>query len=494
MPAFHEIVNGSGASNHTPGSMDIILSSFLIFLFVIFVFTPVVINSYAFSDDYFAIYHGMNDELRDVMGQIVAGGRPVYALFYYYAFHVVKCIADLRWLRAIGVSGIGAVAMVTYLTAIRSSLPRPAALAIALLVGLMPPFQVCAAWAVAAFYPWAAVLAFLAFRLIDGGSGASLGRSAIFGFFLLVGALAIYQPASTMFWFCAGLCWLCAPTPPVLARVGRACLVMLGALFVDYGLARLLPYIHGVSAPAARESLVTDIPSKIWWFIRQPLLDAVNLPFIRPNVLVGCVVGGAIVAGFWLWIKDDRNTRWTRVVLALALLPLSYLPNLVVREDWASYRTQIGLISLVLLYEAIAVSGWLRSARLERYTPIFAICAVVACAGLAARNVITEFVRPQVREYQLIEASLVGRRDIVHARNLYLTPAPLRTRLAVFACYDEFGIPSSHQPWAVQGIAWLVLRDLKSPAAALVAASQVGSARSAPAGYTVVDFGKALGG
>jgi hypothetical protein len=471
----------------------IILVGFILFFGIVYL--PVVFAVYAFTDDYFGVYQGITRHLNGVTEQIVVAGRPIYAALFYCSFHFMSRIGDLGWLRAIGVAGIAAVAMATWLAAERTSLARPLTIAVALLVGLMPPFQVYAAWAVTAFYPWAALSAIFAFQSIDGDEGhPQTIYSIILGFFLLVASLAIYQPASTMFWFCAGLSWLSAPKLPSLCRIARCGLVMAGALLADYTMAKVLPYFYGDFVPATRASIATDFLPKMWWFIGQPLQDALNLPLIQPSILGSLIVATFILTGLWLSGEGSWKARIARISLAVALLPLSYLPNLVINVDWTSYRTEIGLASLVLFYVATASVGWLRWARLEQKLPIVAGATVLACSALAVGNIVYEVILPQTKEYQLVTAYLGTNYAIGHARQLYLIQARRQDTLAPFVRYDEFGIPSSCQIWVLRGMAWLILRDLKSPAAALIATSQVGSGRLVPPGYTIVDFGKALHG
>ena len=53
-------------------------------------------------------------------------------------------------------------------------------------------------------------------------------------------------------------------------------------------------------------------------------------------------------------------TRAIRLALAAILLPLTYLPNLLVAENWSTYRTQVALTSLLWFYTAMALIGWLK--------------------------------------------------------------------------------------------------------------------------------------
>ena len=64
--------------------------------------------------------------------------------------------------------------------------------------------------------------------------------------------------------------------------------------------------------------------------------------------------------------------------------------------------------------------------------------------------------------------------------------------LAPVVRYDEFGLPSSSQPWVPQAMAWLILRNRHSRYADLVPSALTVRGGPAPAGCTVIDLGKAL--
>src|SRR5439155_8662015 len=95
-----------------------------------------------------------------------------------------------------------------------------------------------------------------------------------------------------------------------------------------------------------------------------------------------------------------------------ALIPLAYLPNLVSRESWGTFRTQgalAGLLGLYLLLGALgagrAAHGWIRArggddaARRAGHVGMVALTAGIAASLLvAARHVTTLFVKPQSAE------------------------------------------------------------------------------------------------
>lgn len=462
------------------------------FLFFAIVYIPVTTYTYGFADDYNILYSAATHNLQDLVVQVVSGGRPIYAALLKLTYQTMHGIVDLRWLRIFGVVGVAAVSTLSFLALAKSKLPKAVSLALALMIGLMPCFQVYSAWAVCAFYPWAALLAGLAFLNAD-REGPLFSRATALATALLAAALAIYQPAAMMFWAFAGFSWLGGSKAPDKATVIRIAAVVIAAFALDFAAAHALPFLlfHGVHA-AERTALVEDIPAKLWWFVTDPLRSALNLALIRPLSLLAYAMTAFIASGLWLAFGDERQTRPAKLFTALALIPLSYFPNLLVAVDSGAYRTQAGLASLVLLYGVIALGAWLRWANATRVFA-FAVCAATAiCAVAADRNVASGFTSPGAHEYKQIEAYLVRRTDLNTATQLYFVPPPWQDSQVGYMRYDEFGTLSSMETWVPQGMAWLILTAHNSTAARLVPTSKVGPAAEAPAGATVVNLDEAF--
>ena len=459
------------------------------FTFLI-VYSSSILVPYAFSDSYAVLYAAMRHQVSSEAGLQVASGRPLDAILYTWIFTPMRGIGDLRYLRVAGVIGIAALTTVAYRALGRTDLPRPLAIALPLLIGLAPAFQVYAAWSIMALDPWGAFLGGLAFTMIGSSSTQSWHRITI-SFVILTGALAIYQPAAMMFWLFAGIAWLTSAETLNLRDVIRAGAVMGAALTAEYALAKGLPFVlYGHANTLGRTALVTDFLQKNEWFFDQPLRDALNLPLIAPRTWVAWTVAVFITRGLWLYFPRSPITRSIRLALATILLFLAYLPNLLVAENFSTYRTQVALTSLVWLYTALALVGWLRGTRWERALPVFAVLAVVTCAGLAARNVTLEFALPQATEYRMV-AHALRESKLQGTKHFYFVLAKWNDTLAPLVRYDEFGLPSSSQPWVPRAMAWLILQARHSRYAALVSSASVGDG-PAPPGSTVIDLGKAL--
>lgn len=136
-------------------------------LFFAIIYSSVIETRYAFLDDYNVVFLANNHRIYLLARELVAGGRPIYALLS-FIFIFVSQIGELRWIRLLSVAGIAALCML-FMRHLRetTTLPRSISIAGGMLIGLMPAFQVYASWAVTAFDPWAAFLAGLSFSTLN---------------------------------------------------------------------------------------------------------------------------------------------------------------------------------------------------------------------------------------------------------------------------------------------------------------------------------------
>ena len=184
-------------------------------------------NDYGITDDYPDFFYGTEGTHPE---KRVIEGRPLYALIGYVFTSLATELEDLRWIRIIGIIGIALLAWSLYQALVRAGYSRFQSFCAGMIVGTSLPFQLCAAWATLAPWPFAAAASGLAFLLADRAfdqhhlprrwalaAGASL---------CLLAALAIYQPVAMFFWVFAAIHLLkCggggyAP-PPRLVLYGR---------------------------------------------------------------------------------------------------------------------------------------------------------------------------------------------------------------------------------------------------------------------------------
>ena len=430
---------------------------------------------YGFADDYAFLYSG---ETRTFTGQfagVVEYGRPLQAYLYQWTFSAMHDLTDLRYLRLISVVGIALCAWLFYLALRRTGLAFWPAFLIPVVAFSLPSYQVLAAWASCAYYGWAALLAGGALLVTDRAFDRRYSRHFFLLIFLaiamVVGSLFVYQPSGTMFWLFAAVTLLVRQLDmkEMAKRFGLYLAVAAPAFLLAYESLRIVPtLILGQDVATPRSQLVQDIPGKLLWFVQQPLANSLNLTDIDPTYLNALLIGLFVLGGLCLFFKGNIQSRLLRLAVALSLVPLTYLPNLVVADDWASYRTLIVLGPLVALYYALAILGFvglldyvslrrLKSAAIILPLGTFALFSALS----AAKNVAVEFALPQYTELQFLNGQLQPEMQ-QHAKVVYFVNSSWTDSIAPLVRYDEFGLPSSVDSWTPQGMVYLTLQQSDS--------------------------------
>jgi hypothetical protein len=422
---------------------------------------------YAFYDDYTDLASTLQGGRWSWTKKIVEG-RPTHALLMYLSFSRIDSIADFRYLRFLCILGLALLAWSLYRKLVREGWNYYQALCLSLIICTLPPFQVCVSWGLMAFSPFAALFSGTAFSLAERafdeqypGHKLSLATGAIL--FMLL-ALTIHQTFAMFFWVYATIV-LFQPDLKLsdfLRRFRWFNFIAFAGLILGFGIYKLGMALYGKEALSPeRASLTSNIWDKVCWFFAQPILNALNIVNIFPESWPALIVALFIGIGLLLYFRGGVKERLLRSVVALAIIPLSYLPNLVVAENWASYRTQVALTSVIVVYFFLAGWGYGKALRHPATMPTLTAglgFAALASSLLAARNVSAYFAVPQSRELELMRARL-AQSNLANLHGIYLICAGRQDSIAPGVRYDEFGLPSSSQPWTLAPMIYLLLRE-----------------------------------
>jgi Glucosyl transferase GtrII len=430
------------------------------FLAVLFCYAPAWLVGYGFSEDYrlLSFYdHGATN--RTLM---IAEGRPIQALWTNLVYGHLSGIESLATVRFANVLLLGLAAVLLAATWRRGGLgAREAALAGAA-VFTLPPFQIIAATAAFGVKPPVLILSILAAIVAGRATKRDRIRARLIelflAFVLLTLAMLGYQPAAMMFFAVSSLLLL-APDDelPVFKRKLKAfamvgfSAIVIGFVIYKVGQAVFPRELAGLD----RAGLATDPVLKLLWFLLYPLDHALNPWILHLNRPLALAVGVVVLAGLWIHLRG-REGRRMRFVVGLALVPLSYLPNLMVAENWSSFRSQMALASLIFVYIVIATGVLTKRAGPWLQTGVLAVLTLVGMTT-AWLNVDRLFVRPQQEELAIVRQTLNG----VSASygRIGVVMSSERETLAPFSLYDEFGRPSTSFTWGVANLPWLVLRE-----------------------------------
>jgi hypothetical protein len=445
-------------------------------------FLPTVVVSYAFSDDYpiLAMADGLGSSPwfgNSIIDAAAVNGRPFAGVLDTFFFSAAGTIDNLRFVRLFAVIGIVALALALHWALVRSGIRRGFAALIAVLVCSMPAFQVYGSWAVLFVSPWAALLggcaSLLAVRATDGPRNLRPDR-LVGATGLLIAALLIYQPAAMFFWV-----FLAVALVGAVRESGRALHlvrthfgVAAVALPLAYLVVKLGARAVGNTSPnAARNALLHDVPGKVRWFVEQPLYRSLNLFDLTPSLWLALLVATVAGSGILLLLWHRGAPLLPSLGIGAALIPLSFLPNLVVAENSLTYRTQVSLSALIALYACLGALGiWLiLRAWLEprvsgqaltaaaRTAAALSMAFVAASVFFAAKYVYTLFVEPQSTEFRTIRSQVAALPAGV--QRIAFVETGYDQGMAKFIFSDEFGVPSSAKPWSLAPAVLLILRQ-----------------------------------
>ena len=115
-------------------------------------------------------------------------------------------------------------------------------------------------------------------------------------------------------------------------------------------------------------------------------------------------------------------------------------------------------------------------------------CAALVSSLLAAYNVTVYFAVPQWQELQLMRKQL-AHANLAEARRIYFIRSTWRDSFAPALRYDEFGFPSSVQPWVPRPALYVLLREIDLERADLpVELAPLDGLIEQPPGTLVVDM------
>ena len=463
-------------------------------LSVFAMFIPVATVPYGQIDDYAFLWMAVSGHPdpsagRSIFETSAVQARPLEGLLQGWGFAAAGSIDHLRFLRILGLVGIAAFGVLLHWALVRSGFRSWFAALIAVLICSLPAFEVYAAVTVAFPTPCAAVLAgaasLVAATAIDLAPKVRRSRLALSGAMLLA-AILIYPPPAMFFWVFLAIAVIGARYEARRAKhLVWTHLGIAGVAFAStWVITKAAIHVYGANSPnAERSTLVHDFGGKLRWFfgwrsthetglsIHDPLYGALSLFELTPSPWISGLVAIVAIGGILALLLRERLSMPLYAGIALLLVPLSFLPSLIVAENSTGYRVQAAMAALIALYFAVGAYGlwlalrdWLRprlSGRGMAGLGVLAMTAAVAFVGVSAysanRNVTTLIVVPQSTELRLVRSQLA--RVPAGTQRLAFVETGNDQSMAPFTSVDEFGVPSSARPWVPRPFALLILHE-----------------------------------
>nr|WP_310615944.1 glucosyltransferase domain-containing protein [Pantoea cypripedii] len=423
----------------------------LIAFFILIGYSPIYLSNYAFSDDWFYVY-ASNTDPNSILKWDVLSGRPLYGSFRYLFSFFINDVNSLIVLRVFSLLSLIALGCYLYsFTSKRQILENNLQrFTFSTMLCLLPSFQVYTAWSVCFPYVLSVIFSGLSYTCLT-SHRTSLSRLLLSAIFI-VASFAIYQPAGMSFLFFA-MIDLCLSKREIDRKIIIRTILMLGlGMFSALLFAKALPYwlYHET---LGRTNVTLELGTKLWWFIREPLKNAIanyDLGRTLLSVILSLIIIGIGIAAMK---KHGRNKPYLFIFFVLA----SGLPNLLVSESWAAYRT---IVAIALITTAAFIFGLLTIFKNIRYPQIPYVIFILLTVFVSTQNIRNGFSLPQQEEYRLFNAEVLRSVPAEFNGGLYYNiNSDNLPRVAKSTKYDEFGALSLGMPWAFAGMAYSVRKE-----------------------------------
>ena len=435
-----------------------------------------VLADYGIWDDY-------SDILRTNAASRIAEGRPFHAFGLWLFTLWADEIEDLSYVRLFGILGTTFLAWTVFRLLVRSGGSRFQSFCVGAIMCTTLPFQVYVAWASASYFLVAAIVSGFAFSLADRAFETrhrykkwilALGASLV-----LSAGLAVYQPSGMFFWVFAAVILFSRQRElrDLFNHFAWYCTITMIGLFLGFIIAKLgVMVVH--QGKTGRINFIEEPMVKLMWFLLDAFPNALNFALLSPSsllfpsyenatvssghqtadVVIAWMIFAVISSGLFMYFRGTCKERICKYLISLAVLIITYMPNLVSNTNYSAYRTLSSLSAVVVLYVYFAFQGYSRQCSFAslRVNAVMGSVAII-CILSAAYHVRTYFVIHHVRELALMRSEL-ARKEPSRIQAIYVYP-PEWGFTAAPLVKNEFGQLSSFSKPISTDMIQLLLRS-----------------------------------
>ncbi|WEK36359.1 MAG: hypothetical protein P0Y53_02500 [Candidatus Pseudobacter hemicellulosilyticus] len=412
---------------------------------------------YAFTDEAFQLWH--NHDRTNFNGFFVQG-RPITALLLEKLYGSIDRIDSLKWLRLFSLGGwlITApvyVAVLAHFIRI-AQLPRILLLPLSVLIGGSASVAIYIGWAACAEVFIACLTGLLSgycmFYIYHPDTPVKFrGYWALGAIVAGLISLLTYQSAFGAFLLPFFILFIGRQSSQYRTATWRA-IVMYGLIHIAYFVIfKKLISAYGIEA-SDRTLLTREPLRKIGFFFSTPLAQALSFNFLYN-------VKGLFSQLFYygmltIWAvsvfagkpRPSLKAGLGHILGVLVLMGLIFLPVLVSRENFASYRTMFALniAGSVLLLNMLF--SFVRHAGRQQWLALVTAFLFLVTAWYNTNN---NFISPLANEYQRLSTFLRDNYPKSNGRILVVRPpeAAFTALYGVKVYRDEFGMPSTYKGW-----------------------------------------------
>jgi hypothetical protein len=462
--------------------------------------SPVLTTGYGFLDDFLALYEAQTDP--SPMHEVaLLQGRPVAAVLDIVFFSFVHTIGDLTAMRCFSVFCLALLSALSFLVLRRAGYGRLPAWIFAIGLLWLPGTQVMASWAILLMGPAAMVSAVLAASCFSsaigpGGSVSLQGRACAvrlaLAILLLTVAVCAYQPAAMVFWPLV-LLLLLSPSRSTFSfrqlTTGAVIAAAIGLVAAAIEYAVVLTAAALITTAYTRTALTHNVLGKLDYLAGTAFPRAFDPWQLTPDrsVALGSFVLLTLLVP--LTVRGHLGRRLGALLLFLVAVPASYLPNIVVAENWASARSLVAAFVVPLAAATLIVQG------LPPPPPRIGLLIGLAIGVLAVsagyNRVADYFSTPESAELALARAEVRPKLDNLNAHYAILRSDFTETLAPGFS-YDEFGIPSTYASWVPVPFTQILAQEQTGHFLRHVQLVDRATVPSLPETTIVVDYGHML--
>ncbi|MDI2089898.1 glucosyltransferase domain-containing protein [Commensalibacter oyaizuii] len=420
-------------------------------LIIFFFYSPLILQTFAVTDDYSLVEIGIN-KAGSLLSWDIANGRPLYGILQNLIQDHMNTIERLSWLR-----GFSIVVTVMFCIFIHRFLLYKIQISsqifkdfLPVFLAFIPPIVVYNAWASCSFFMIAVLCSGCAYYyLFDDNRVTSVAR--FFGATtILLCSFLIYQPAGMAFIYFIFLGNCLDERKIKFKNILLSIISLFIAMFISLLALKILPkLLYGYVN--SRGAFNDDIIAKINWFLSKAMVSAVNNYNIIPNLAYTIISTIVLVAGLFFITK--QNNGLIKLTLTIVLMIAVMFPSLVAKESWAAFRLLIGLdliVITIILYTVIKACEFYS---FDKHSKLILFSLLGGVLIYMQHCMVQGFIREQQGEYQALtqELTTIVPKDF-NGRIRFDLSNPYWNAFTKMHQYDEFGVVSMQKEWAVKGM------------------------------------------
>jgi hypothetical protein len=443
---------------------------FVVTIFIIANISPIILK-YGFTDDYSFLYTYSVGNFLELRNLFISIGRPINGLLVELVFSNLYFISDLRIIRSLSLLGFIILIGILYEIIKKTHLSKAERISLLIFLSSVPSISLYISWAQYFTIPISLIFSVLSALVINKFKfKIKLNYLSNFvllfsGILLLLLASFIHQSASMYYWVIFSIILffqdkIKQKSTALIELFAKYLFVWISAMGFSYLWIVLAKNI--ISMPAiTRTKLVNDYLGKLIWFLDEVVIRSLNFNLMKDSKLIAIFFILIIAIGFFIFFKKNNLNKFLGYLIITFLLLLSYFPNLVISENWASYRTQIAISSLFVIFIFLGFRNIAYSFFFEKYQLVYKIFLLILpliSMGLYSYHQIIDMTFSQSIEIGFLKY-LLSPLNYQEYKEIIIVRSSWEDSLSQ-AIFDEFGMPSSYTGWAPEPMIRLLLREI----------------------------------